>query len=134
MEFRRVLFRSAEWVQTSLLFSAIGAPPLMLYTFHRRMNYQVGDHRSVLVLVLVHILSYALGIIAAYHFRDIETLPFLAFAFAPAGAALVGAIRVLGQVGTRPPGGLMRTFPGPIEFTKRSLLCISEEHTPEFQS
>src|SRR3546814_17365324 len=96
MEFRRVLFRSAEWVQTSLLFSAIGAPPLMLYTFHRRMNYQVGDPRRVLVMVLVHILSYALGIFAAYHFRDIETLPFLAFAFAPSGAALFGAIRFLG--------------------------------------
>src|SRR3546814_1409604 len=63
---------AAEWVQTSLLFSAIGAPPLMLYTFHRRMNYQVGDHRNVLVMVLVHILSYALGIFAAYHFRDRE--------------------------------------------------------------
>lgn len=113
-------FGASEWVRTALLFSAIAAPPLMLYTFHRRVSYQVRDHRGIIVMVLVHILTYVSGVFAVVVTREISVLPFLAFAMAPAAGALVGIARISRVARAGPPPGLFGTFRSSITFTKWS--------------
>lgn len=112
---------ASGWLLLALFFSAFGAPVLMIYTFHRRMSYQIGDHRNVLAMVAVHVVFYAAGTVVALVWRDVHTLPFIVFALAPAAGAVVGAVRAL-RIVRSPPADLLRTFRSAMDFTKWALL------------
>ena len=86
------LFGGQPWVGTALLYSAIGTPPLLAYTFLRRWAYQAQRYPNVLTMVLAYILGYGIGIGVAWFNRDIEAMPFLAFTFAPISGLIVGLL------------------------------------------
>lgn len=108
-----------EWIRTVLFFSAIGAPALMLYTFLRRVSYQTGDHRNILVMVLVHFATYATGTGIAFLFRDIHSLAFWAFIAAPLAGCLAGFVHVRKSLGS-PPIEAFQSFRNSISFSKWS--------------
>ena len=110
-----------SWVRIALGFSALAAPPLMLYTFLRRVAYQTGEHRAVVAMVLVHAATYAAGIVLAVLLREAEYLPFVALAAAPAAGALVGAAGLHRHWGLPPPG-TWHSFRSSIGLSKWSFL------------
>ncbi|MCZ6893135.1 MAG: polysaccharide biosynthesis C-terminal domain-containing protein, partial [Gammaproteobacteria bacterium] len=110
-----------DWVMTALIFAAASAPPLMIYSFLRRASYQTKDHTNILVMASVHVMVYAIGVAVAFFQRDVQSIPFMAFAAAPAIGALIGLVRLRKNLGM-PPRSMFNIFYRSIHFTKWSFL------------
>lgn len=86
------LVGAPRWVDDALLYSAIGTPPLMAFTFLRRWAYQNRRYRAVLWMVLAYVVAFVATAVSAWWWRDLHGLPFIALAAAPLAGLIVGTI------------------------------------------
>ncbi len=85
-----MLFGAAEWAVRAVAFSALGAPFLLMFMFHRRRMYQSKSYRNVLGMAITHFLAYAAGTGVVYWTAPDPLWAFLTFALAPAIALVFG--------------------------------------------
>lgn len=81
-----------EWLDYALLYSAIGAPQLMAFTFLRRWAYQQQKHKFVLAMVIAYVVAFAIGTAFSWQMRHVTWLPYITMAAAPLAGLLAGVI------------------------------------------
>jgi O-antigen/teichoic acid export membrane protein len=114
---------AAHWVDYALFYSALGAPPLMAFTFLRRWAYQNRTYRLVLWMVIAYMAAFGVGVAAAWWWRDLEFLPFLAIGGAPLAGLVAGTIGGRDHW-TKPPRDLLRRWRKTVRFSTWSFLSF----------
>ncbi len=111
------------WVGHALFYSALGAPPLLAFTFLRRWAYQNRRYGAVLWMVSAYILAFAAGTGAAWLWREVHALPFLTLAGAPLAGLIVGSIGGRDHW-TRPPRDLFARWRRTVRFSGWAFLSF----------